>query len=148
MKAFSTITTSLVALTLLAGCTKTATPAVNNSATTPSTPTVTETPGATSTSPTIVGTGEGVNLTVTLSEYEIAPKIIEVIAGAENVLTVKNQGSVVHTFSVPTLDLDVEIPAGGSEVVVVNGAGAGTYDVICKIGGHEALGMKAQIIAQ
>ena len=141
----SKVFVGVAAVTLLGGCTR------SNAPSTPNTTTQTQSTGPAVSGPTTsqsITTEGNTGLSVKLTEYEIAPKIIEVHAGANNTLQVSNDGSMTHAFVIPDLNINVDIPAGGSLAVEVNNPAAGTYKVICTIAGHEAFGMTAQLFVQ
>jgi plastocyanin len=84
-------------------------------------------------------------VTVTLSEFKIAPASISVPAGGS--LNVVNGGSMIHNLSV--VDQGITTPdfgAGKSVTLSLATLPAGTYTVICTIPGHEAAGMKATLV--
>jgi len=142
----SKVVISIAAVTLLAGCTRSNSPATPNTTTQNPSQTGPATSGP-SASESITTEGS-TSLAVTLTEYEIAPKIIEVHAGVANTLQVSNDGSMTHTFVISDLGINEQIPAGGSIAVEINNPAAGTYDVICTVAGHEAFGMTAQLFVQ
>lgn len=50
---------------------------------------------------------------------------------------VDNQDAVRHTFTIESLDLEVQLPANTSRRVVLSDVAAGTYEFICSVAGHE-----------
>lgn len=81
-------------------------------------------------------------VTVTLTDFEISPSEIEIVAGST--LEVVNEGSTVHNLEVGDLRTP-DIPAGGSATFDVSSLAPGTYEVICQIPGHKDLGMVATL---
>ncbi|MFO0704886.1 MAG: cupredoxin domain-containing protein [Candidatus Andersenbacteria bacterium] len=130
------VVVGLASLALLGGCAKSAT-----------TNTSTTTNQATSTSSGSTAVGEN-GVTVSLSEYAISPSALTLKAGVTNTITVKNEGSLSHTYTANDLGINVTVPAGGAETVTVAAPKAGSYTVRCTMPGHEALGMKGTITVQ
>jgi FtsP/CotA-like multicopper oxidase with cupredoxin domain/plastocyanin len=82
---------------------------------------------------------------VTLSEFEIAPAMIDVAAGGT--LAVTNKGSAPHNLSVKGQQLTTgNIDPGGSATLDLASLAPGDYTVICSIPGHEAAGMTATLM--
>jgi uncharacterized cupredoxin-like copper-binding protein len=85
-------------------------------------------------------------IAVTLAEFSIAPATISAATG-NVVLEVTNTGTQVHNLMVKGLDKKTpDIPAGGSATLDLGTVGAGTFEVVCLIAGHEAAGMKGTLV--
>lgn len=52
---------------------------------------------------------------------------------------VDNQDGVRHTFTVPELDIDLEIPAFTAQRIDVGAVVPGEYEIICTVPGHELM---------
>ena len=52
---------------------------------------------------------------------------------------VDNQDGVRHTFTVPELDIDLEVPAFTAQRIDIEGVVSGEYQVICTVPGHELM---------
>lgn len=83
---------------------------------------------------------------VTLTEYSISPATIEFTANATATLTIKNEGTIAHTFTSPDLGIDKTVQPGTTETVQVTPTKAGTFEAHCTMPGHQALGMTAKVI--
>ncbi len=82
--------------------------------------------------------------TVTLTEFAINPARIETAAGT---LRVVNRGSVPHDLGVRGTDLMTPTLAPGESADLALGSlAAGTYEVVCHVPGHEAAGMRAELV--
>jgi FtsP/CotA-like multicopper oxidase with cupredoxin domain len=100
------------------------------------------------------GTGEQAaaaaptTIEVMLSDFEIAPKAIEAPAGTPLSFSVMNHGPSQHTFGIvvdgTTVETDL-IDAGATATLDVPALAAGTYQALCTVPGHDALGMKATV---
>ena len=69
-----------------------------------------------------------------------SPATISVKAGAT--LTIKNVGSVAHTFTVTGQGIDITNDTGQTHQVTIS-LPAGTYPFVCRF--HESLGMKGTL---
>jgi plastocyanin len=83
-------------------------------------------------------------VTVTVTEFKIAPGTIEVPVGGS--LDVVNAGTMAHNLTVTGGPATPDIAAGKSATLDVSGLKAGTYEVTCTIAGHAAAGMKATLV--
>lgn len=61
-----------------------------------------------------------------------------VLANGQSGVWVDNRDGVRHTFTIPELNVDLEIPAQKARRVDVAGP-AGTYQVVCTVPGHESM---------
>jgi len=86
---------------------------------------------------------------VTLTEFAIAPAMIDAPAGQRLTFKVSNDGTTTHTFSVHTEQKVYEtreIQPGSTTTLLVDALDAGTYKTSCTIPGHEDLGMVGQLM--
>lgn len=81
-------------------------------------------------------------VTVSLKEFAIEPGSLDVASRA--VLTVRNNGSVVHNLSVDGTASPM-LAAGESAQLDLGGLAPGTYTIRCDVPGHEAAGMKGTL---
>lgn len=88
---------------------------------------------------------------VNLTEFAIAPAMIDVPSGTPLTFKVSNDGTTVHTFSVHTeakvYETD-QIQPGSSVTLLVDALDPGTYKTSCTIPGHEDLGMVGQLVVR
>jgi len=93
----------------------------------------------------VAAAGEAV--TVTLSEFEIAPAMVSAPVGA--MLDVVNKGAAPHNVTIAGTDLKTsDIEGGGSETLDISSLEAGDYTIFCDIPGHEGAGMKAMLMVE
>lgn len=84
-------------------------------------------------------------VTVTLSEFKVAPASISVPAGGS--LNVVNAGTMIHNLAVVGQSITTpDIAAGKSATLSLATLPEGTYTVVCTIPGHESAGMKATLV--
>lgn len=93
--------------------------------------------------------GAGGALTLSESEFKIAPASPSVAHTGEITVTVKNTGAVTHALTVQTPSGPVstgKIAPGKTATLKVNIAKAGTYKFFCPIPGHAAAGMTGALV--
>ncbi len=61
-----------------------------------------------------------------------------VLASGQSGVWVDNRDGIRHTFTIPELGVDLEIPALKSRRIDVAGP-AGTYQIVCAVPGHESM---------
>jgi plastocyanin len=107
------------------------------------------------------GSGGGTSITVTTTEFAFTPANITVPAGAAVNLTLKNTGSVEHTWVILKQGVDVTSATGLDPASIVFSskveagqtanftftapATAGDYQIICDLPGHLEGGMKGTL---
>lgn len=74
---------------------------------------------------------------VTAHRLMWAPATIDLDASATG-LWVENQDGIRHTFTIPQLGIDIEVPALKARRVDID-AVAGEYQIICTVPGHETM---------
>jgi plastocyanin len=88
-------------------------------------------------------TGEGDVFTVVMVDNAFEPACFT--ASAEQGITLVNEGSAIHNFTMVGTQVDVDVPPGeefnGDPVAGV--VAPGTYELICDL--HEALGMVGEV---
>ena len=103
----------------------------------------------TSSSSTSMPAAGGSALTLTETEFKIAPASKTVATGGKITITVKNSGTTTHALTVDTPSGPVstsDIAPGGSATVSVTASKAGHYAFFCPIDGHRKLGMEGVLI--
>jgi FtsP/CotA-like multicopper oxidase with cupredoxin domain len=91
------------------------------------------------------GGGAGAPVAVTLTEFAIAPKAVEVAAGGS--LAATNNGTMQHNLAVKE-DSSVATPmidAKGTGSLDLSKLKPGSYTLFCAVPGHEAAGMTAPL---
>jgi FtsP/CotA-like multicopper oxidase with cupredoxin domain len=91
------------------------------------------------------GAGTGAApVAVSLTEFAITPAELSVPAGGS--LTVTNDGTAAHNFSISGTDIaTADLEAGASETLDLSSLEPGDYDVLCTIPGHADSGMKGTL---
>ena len=74
---------------------------------------------------------------VTAEQLMWAPEAIS-IDGAATGIWIDNKDGIRHTFTIPELGIDVEVPALKARRVDID-APAGSYQIICEVPGHESM---------
>jgi plastocyanin len=105
-----------------------------------------------SSSGTAVRATDGEPLTIMLVDTDFEPSTIVVSTGAEVMLTLVNDGSVKHNFSIPDLpeqSVSLDVAAGKTESVTFTApAEPGQYEIVCDEPGHEAAGMVGTLVVE
>ncbi len=84
---------------------------------------------------------------VTLTEFKIAPAMIDIPTGASAELRITNSGNAAHNFEVPQLNLATgSINPGSTATLHLKAQDSGTLQVLCTIPGHAQSGMTAMIM--
>ena len=88
------------------------------------------------------GTAAGSPIAVTLNEWSIEPKSIQVPAGHQT-FKVTNAGKFKHNFSIIVNGQEVKTAniGNGETAMLEADIPAGTYDTLCDIPGHKQQGM-------
>ena len=89
-------------------------------------------------------------MAVTLSDFKIAPAVMQVPAGQPVEFDVSNQGPSAHTFTIVVGGEQKGtslIQAGSNATLNIPALAAGTYQALCTVSGHAQLGMKATVEA-
>lgn len=86
---------------------------------------------------------------VTLKDFAFEPARIEVRKG-KIPFAVKNAGPSDHNFTVKGVKgaNTQDLKAGASQTIEVTLDKAGTYEFVCTVPGHEAAGMKGQLVVK
>lgn len=74
---------------------------------------------------------------VDMADFEFAP--VDVVVPSGGTVLVSNEDLFIHDFTVPDLDVELSLRAGGQAIVDLSDAPAGTYELICTL--HEVDGM-------
>ena len=77
------------------------------------------------------------------SGYYFNPTILQGSAGQSITLEIKNNGSVLHNFSITSMNVNINIQPGASQEVKVTFPQTGTVEYFCSI--HHALGMAGEL---
>jgi len=77
------------------------------------------------------------------SGYYFNPTILQGSAGQSITLEIKNNGSVLHNFSITSMNVNINIQPGASQEVKVTFPQTGTVEYFCSI--HHGLGMAGEL---
>lgn len=88
------------------------------------------------------------NVTVTATEFKFDPATINATAGQTINLTVKNIGTVQHTWVLAAANVKLTIDPGKTATATFTAPAAGTYQYECDIPGHKEAGMVGQLIVK
>lgn len=114
-----------------------ATPTPPATATLPPTPSIGSTPTV-SASPTLAPASSS----ITASNFAFTPSVLAGQGGQRLTLAIRNTSSNLHNFSIATLGIDRDIPAGGS-VQIDFAVLSGSVAFFCRY--HQARGMTGQL---
>jgi cytochrome c oxidase subunit 2 len=78
------------------------------------------------------GGGEGQSVELTAADFAFDPTTIEAEPGQELTVTLVNDDSAEHSFTVSDLDVEVEAEGGESAEVTFNAPDSGSVEFICK----------------
>lgn len=88
-------------------------------------------------------------VTVTTNEFKYDPAVINATPGQTVNLTVKNIGSVQHTFVLANANVKITVDPGKSVTQTFTApAVAGTFTFECDVAGHKEAGMVGQLIVK
>jgi plastocyanin len=87
------------------------------------------------------------DLTVILDDFAFDPSDVTVQTGQVN-LTLVNEGAAVHDLTVPELGITILASPGESVTTGLEFDTPGTYDTLCSIPGHAALGMTGSLVVR
>ena len=85
--------------------------------------------------------------TVTSFDIYFEPKEVTIPANTDVTFTLPNDGVTAHDFSIDALGIQVALPPGATETVVIN-APPGSYEYYCNVPGHKEAGMVGTLIVE
>ncbi len=95
------------------------------------------------------GGNSPLNVSMTATEFKYDPSVINASPGQTINLTVKNIGSVQHTWVLDQGNIKMTIDPGKSETKTFTAPTApGTYQFYCDEPGHKEAGMVGQLIVK
>lgn len=86
-------------------------------------------------------------VTINMGDTFFDPTTATIPADTATTITLVNNGAVLHNFSIPDLNISVDVEAGATQTVEIN-APAGTYAYNCDIPGHTEAGMTGTLTVQ
>jgi len=87
-------------------------------------------------------------VTVTTTEFKFDPATITAAPGQTINLTLKNTGSVAHTFVLAAANVKVTVDPGKTATQTFTAPAAGSYDFTCDIAGHKDAGMTGKLVVK
>lgn len=95
------------------------------------------------------GGGSALSVTVNATEFKFDPASITAKAGQTVNLTVKNAGTVQHTWVQKDSNVKLTIDPGKTAAQTFTAPSkAGTYQFECDVPGHKEAGMVGQLVVQ
>jgi plastocyanin len=85
--------------------------------------------------------------TVTSFDIYFEPKEITIPANTDVTFTLPNDGVSSHDFSIDALGVEVALPPGETQTVVIN-AKPGSYEYYCNVPGHKEAGMVGTLVVE
>ena len=85
--------------------------------------------------------------TVTSFDIYFEPKEVTIPANTDVTFTLPNDGVSAHDFSIDELGIQVSLPPGETETVVIN-APPGSYEYYCNVPGHKEAGMVGTLVVE
>jgi nitrite reductase (NO-forming) len=93
--------------------------------------------------------GGGNSVTIDMTEMKFTPSTFTVKSGEKVTVKLENKGSVLHDFSIDSLNVKQDVQPGKSETVSFTApSSAGDVVFYCNQPGHEAAGMKGTMTVQ
>ena len=94
-------------------------------------------------------TGGGNSVTIDMTEMKFTPNTFTVKAGDKVTVKLENKGTVLHDFSIDSLNVKKDVQPGKTETVSFTAPSqAGDVVFYCNQPGHEAAGMKGTMTVQ
>ena len=95
------------------------------------------------------GTASPLNVSMTATEFKYDPNVISASPGQTINLTVKNIGTVQHTWVLDQAHVTLTIDPGKTATTTLTApATPGTYQFYCDVPGHKEAGMVGQLIVK
>ncbi|MGE5596088.1 MAG: cupredoxin domain-containing protein [Hyphomicrobiales bacterium] len=88
---------------------------------------------------------EGDEIELEADSYYFEPTFIQADAGKKVSFEIENESNTVHNFTVKSLGIDMDIPAGGKTTVEVTFPASGAVVFECKY--HTGQGMNGELLA-
>lgn len=82
-------------------------------------------------------------------QFRFVPDVINAKPGQQIQLTLQNTGSLDHSFVLPDLNINYQLPAGKTLKETFSAPSkAGTYQFYCNVPGHKEAGMVGNLIVK
>lgn len=94
-------------------------------------------------------TTTGPKISIDMTEFMFSPKAIEVPAGQQVTLELRNKGTVEHDLTIDAIGLKVIVKPGQTAQRAIGPFAAGTeYEVHCTVAGHKESGMIGTLVVK
>jgi uncharacterized cupredoxin-like copper-binding protein/mono/diheme cytochrome c family protein len=80
-------------------------------------------------------------ITITMHDNYFEPSSLTIPANQATTIHVVNAGGLLHNFSVPDLNISVDVDAGASADIEIPASAVGDYEFYCDVPGHKESGM-------
>jgi plastocyanin len=90
-------------------------------------------------------TATGGKIAVEADDYYFSPTFIKAKPGSTLTIEIKNEGTMLHSYTIDAAKVDALIPAGKKGQVTVTVPKSGNLNFYCKF--HKGLGMQGAIVA-
>ncbi len=95
------------------------------------------------------GGGAAKSVTITASEFKFDPATIDASPGQSINLTVKNNGTIQHTWVLAQANVKLTIDPGKTATQTFSAPSTpGSYQFECDIAGHKEAGMVGQLVVK
>jgi uncharacterized cupredoxin-like copper-binding protein/mono/diheme cytochrome c family protein len=84
-------------------------------------------------------------ITLNMHDTYFEPTSLTIPSNTATTIHVVNQGATTHNFSVPALNVSIDLEAGAEADVEIPATAAGEYDFDCNIPGHKEAGMVGKL---
>lgn len=93
--------------------------------------------------------GSGNSVTLDMTEMKFTPNTFTVKAGDKVTVKLENKGTVLHDFSIDSLNVKKDVQPGKTDTVSFTApSSAGDVEFYCNQPGHKAAGMKGTMTVQ
>jgi cytochrome c oxidase subunit 2 len=82
---------------------------------------------------------------VTAKEFSFDPTTVNLKAGEDSAISLKNAGTIEHDLTVGDAGFKLVVPSGSTAEKVLKIDKPGTYEFHCSVAGHKEAGMKGQL---
>jgi uncharacterized cupredoxin-like copper-binding protein len=103
------------------------------------------TPVAGEATPAVGGESTAAPVEIVSHDIFFEPDTLTILANTDVTVSLPNQGVSAHNFSIDALGIDVDLPPGATEEIVIN-APAGEYEFYCNVPGHKEAGMVGTLV--
>jgi len=92
--------------------------------------------------------GPGGKIEVIGKEFSYSPAKVTVKAGQPVTIVLKNTGSIEHDITISKAGFKLTVPGNNTGEKVLKANEPGSYKMYCSVAGHEAAGMKGELVVE